>query len=217
MAPRKRTGVVVAGVALAAMTACAPAGTTPNNAAGNPQNAGNAQPAANAAADPTAEPSAPAAPKPVEVADVDVTAGLVGKRVPRMGQVVTDDKGFVLYRFDRDSAKPPTTTCAGECARVWPPALTNSTPDLKGVAADKVGTVTRPDGTRQITIGGWPVYRYIGDKKAGQWKGQGVGGTWFVVTPTGTKNLSCLPTGTPKPVAPPPAEAEEEEQGGLSY
>ncbi|MFY1691023.1 hypothetical protein [Plantactinospora sp. WMMB782] len=210
MAPTKRTGVVLVGAALAAMTACAPAGTTPNTSV-----ADNAQPAANAAAEPTAEPSA--VPTPVEVADVDVTAGLVGKRVPRMGQVVTDDKGFVLYRFDRDSAKPPKTTCAGECARLWPPALTNSRPELKGVAADRVGTVARPDGTRQITIGGWPVYRYIGDKRPGQWKGQGVGGTWFVVTPTGTKNLSCLPTGTPKPVAPPPADGEEEEQAPLSY
>ncbi|GAA3723656.1 hypothetical protein GCM10022225_00650 [Plantactinospora mayteni] len=212
MAPTKRTVVVLACAALAALTACAPAGTTPDN-----NTAGNAKPAANAVAEPTAEPTAEPAAQPVEVADVDVTAGLVGKRVPRMGQVVTDDKGWVLYRFDQDSAKPPTTTCAGECARVWPPALTNGKPDLKGVAADKVGTVTRADGTKQITIGGWPVYRYLGDKKPGQWKGQGVGGTWFVVTPTGTKNLSCLPTGTPKPIAPPPGEAEDEEQPPLNY
>ncbi|MFY1669414.1 hypothetical protein ACN27G_05570 [Plantactinospora sp. WMMB334] len=209
----KRSGIVIASAALAATTACAPAGTTPNTPVGN------AEPAANAVSEPAAEPSAPPAPTPVEVAEVDLTAGLVGKRVSRMGQVVTDDKGFVLYRFDRDSAKPPTTNCAGECARLWPPVLTNGTPDITGIAADKVGTVTREDGTRQVTIGDWPVYRYIGDKKPGQWKGQGVGGTWFVVTPAGTKNLSCLPTGTPKAVAPPPAkdDAAAEEGGRLSY
>lgn len=211
MASRKRTGVVIVGAALAALTACAPAGTTPDNSGAD------ADPAANAVTEPTAEPSATPPPEPAEVADADLTEVLVGKRVPRMGQVVTDNKGWVLYRFDRDSAKPPTTNCVGDCARVWPPAITAGKPELQGVAVDKVGTVSRQDGTKQITIGGWPVYRYIGDKKPGQWKGQGVGGTWFVVTPAGTKNLSCLPTGTPKPVTPPPADAGAETQGEFSY
>ena len=52
----------------------------------------------------------------------------------------------------------------------------------------------------------------VTDGKSGAWKGQGVGGTWFVVAPTGKKNLSCVPTGTPTPVAPPPAST----QGGAS-
>ena len=29
---------------------------------------------------------------------------------------------------------------------------------------------------------------------------------WFVIAPTGKKNLTCLPKGTPKAVAPPAAE-----------
>jgi hypothetical protein len=103
------------------------------------------------------------------------------------------------------------------CARVWPPALTDGNPQIQGVADDKVGTVNRPDGTRQLTIGGWPVYRYIGDKQPGQWKGQGVGGTWFVVAPDGKKNLTCLPTSTPKAVAPPPAEGDASSSGGSTY
>ncbi|MBF9128345.1 hypothetical protein I0C86_04965 [Plantactinospora sp. S1510] len=204
MALMKRAGVVVAGGALAALAACAPTPANPNNAT-------DVKPVANAGTESTPEPSASPTPEPVEVADVNLTDGLVGRKVARMGQVVTDDKGFVLYRFDKDSAKPPKSTCVGDCARVWPPVLTDGKPDLKGIADDKVGTVARPDGTRQVTIGNWPVYRYIGDKKPGQWRGQGVAGTWFVVTPTGTKNLSCLPTGTPKAVAPPPVE---DVQGG---
>jgi predicted lipoprotein with Yx(FWY)xxD motif len=206
VASMKRAGVVIAGGALAALTACAPTPANPNSAA-------DAKPVANAGAEATAEPSAEPIAKPAKVVDVDLTDGLIGKKVARMGQVVTDDKGWVLYRFDRDSAKPPTSTCVGDCARVWPPAITDGKPDLRGVADDKVGTVTRPDGTKQITVGGWPIYRYYGDKKPGQWRGQGVGGTWFVVTPTGTKNLSCLPTGTPKAVAPPPAD----DAGGGNY
>ena len=56
-----------------------------------------------------------------------------------------------------------------------------------------------------LTISGWPVYTYIGDKKPLAWTGQGVGGTWWVIAPDGKKNLTCVPTATPKAV-PPPAD-----------
>lgn len=199
MAPKKRT-VILAG-ALAALTACAPTGT--GTTAGTV-----AQPVANAAAGASPEPSAEA-----DVPNVTLTKELIGKKVARMGEVVTDENGFVLYRFDKDTANPPTSNCVEECERIWPPVYTDGKPSLKGVPDDVVGTVTRQDGTRQVTLDGWPVYRYIGDKKPGQWKGQGVGGTWFVVTPEGKKNTSCLPKGTPTPVAPPADDAEEGTDG----
>ena len=121
-----------------------------------------------------------------------------------MGKVVTDANGWVLYRFDKDTAKPVSkSTCNGQCAAVWHPALTNDgKPKIKGIDTALVGTVTRDDGSKQLTIGGWPIYNYIGDKVPGTWKGQNVGGTWFVIKPDGTKNLTCLPK-ISKPVAPP--------------
>ncbi|MFC0003985.1 hypothetical protein [Micromonospora siamensis] len=212
MAHIKRT-VVVAG-AMVALTACAPAGYDPANSSA-------AEPVAVAAAEPTAavEPEAaatteaPPATEQAPPADVRLTDELHGKKVARMGNVVTDQDGWILYRFDKDSADPPSSNCVGKCAQVWPPALTDGNPQLNGVSDDKVGTVTRQDGTRQITLGGWPLYRYIGDKKPGQWKGQGVGGTWFVVAPNGKKNLTCLPKGTPTPVAP-PADSSGGDSGG---
>ncbi|MET8908614.1 hypothetical protein [Micromonospora sp. NPDC004551] len=214
MAHLKRTTVIVAS-AMVALTACAPAGY-------NGANSSAAEPVAVAAAEPTAsaEPEASASPDAAAddkapPSDVQLTDELVGKKLPRMGKVVTDQDGWVLYRFDKDSADPPQSNCVDKCAQVWPPALTDGNPQLQGVSDDKVGTVTRQDGTRQITIGGWPVYRYIGDKKPGQWKGQGVGGTWFVVDPNGKKNLTCLPTGTPKAVAP-PASGDSGTSGGDS-
>ncbi|MDO3682279.1 hypothetical protein [Micromonospora sp. C28ISP2-4] len=216
MAHHKRTTVIVAS-AMVALTACAPAGY-------NGANSGAAEPVAVAAAEPTAaaEPEASAAPEePVAdkapPANVKITDELVGKKLPRMGRVVTDQDGWVLYRFDKDSDDPPQSNCVDKCAEVWPPSLTDGNPQLRGVSDDKVGTITRQDGTRQLTIGGWPVYRYIGDKKPGQWKGQGVGGTWFVVDPNGKKNLTCLPTGTPKAVAPPAAGSSNSSGGGSDY
>ncbi|TDB75618.1 hypothetical protein E1165_10280 [Micromonospora sp. KC723] len=213
MAQMKRSVIVAS--AMVALTACAPAGYDGANTSA-------AEPVAVAAAEPTAavEPAASAVPEasgapgvsaspgapgeqPPLPADVQLTDALVGKSVARMGKVVTDQEGFILYRFDKDSDNPPSSNCVDKCAAVWPPALTDGNPQLEGVSDDKVGTVTRQDGTRQITIGGWPVYKYIGDKKPGQWKGQGVGGTWFVIQPNGKKNLECMPKGTPKAVEPP--------------
>ncbi|MEU4482603.1 hypothetical protein AB0F68_31790 [Micromonospora sp. NPDC023966] len=215
MAHLKRTTVIVAS-AMVALTACAPAGYDgANSSAAEPVAVAAAEPTASAEPEASASPDAPAVEK-APPSDVKLTDELVGKKLPRMGQVVTDQDGWVLYRFDKDSADPPQSNCVDKCAQVWPPALTDGNPQLQGVSDDKVGTVTRQDGTRQITIGGWPVYRYIGDKKPGQWKGQGVGGTWFVVSPNGKKNLTCLPTGTPKAVAP-PASGDSGGDSGYSY
>ncbi|MGC5017632.1 COG4315 family predicted lipoprotein [Micromonospora sp. DT47] len=210
MAQMKRTVIVAS--AMVALTACAPAGYDEANSSA-------AEPVAVAAAEASASAEAPAADQAPPPADVRLTDQLVGKKVARMGNVVIDQDGWILYRFDKDSADPPSSNCVDKCAQVWPPALTDGNPQLQGVSDDKIGTVTRQDGTRQITIGGWPVYRYIGDKKPGQWKGQGVGGTWFVVDPNGKKNLTCLPTGTPKAVAPPASgdSAGAESGGGSDY
>jgi predicted lipoprotein with Yx(FWY)xxD motif len=155
----------------------------------------------------TGSPEAPAD-EPVVKQEPDLTAKLVARKVPRMGKVVTDEKGWILYRFDADTADPPASNCNDDCERVWPPAYTDGNPVVEGIQPDLVGTVTRDDGTRQLTIDGWPVYRYIGDKKPGQWTGQAVAAKWFVIAPTGKKNLTCLPEGTPKAVVPPPEENE---------
>jgi predicted lipoprotein with Yx(FWY)xxD motif len=123
--------------------------------------------------------------------------------IAKMGKVVQDQNGNTLYRFDKDTVNPSKSNCVDKCAKVWPPALTNGNPTLTGVDPALVGTVTRPDGTTQITLKGWALYRYVGDTKPGQWKGQNVGGLWFVAAPNGGKNLTCLPTPPPKAVEPP--------------
>jgi predicted lipoprotein with Yx(FWY)xxD motif len=142
-----------------------------------------------------------------------VTNKLIAKTVPRMGNVVTDAKGWVLYRFDKDKASPSKSNCVGDCAKIWPPLLADETLELSGVASSKVDTVEREDGGLQITIGGWPVYRYIGDKKPGSWKGQNVGGAWFVVQKDGRKNLTCLPK-ISKPVPLPVDPAKKAKKAG---
>lgn len=130
-----------------------------------------------------AAPAAPASPAPPP--GPSLTASPTGA----LGTVVVDRTGFTLYRFDKDKPKPSKSTCVAACADKWPPVLADSVDNvaLEGVDRAAVGTVKRADGTVQLTIGGWPVYRFTGDKQAGDTAGQGVGNTWFAVTPTGKK------------------------------
>jgi predicted lipoprotein with Yx(FWY)xxD motif len=115
---------------------------------------------------------------------------LVAMDVERLGQVLTDADGKTLYRFEKDTAHPPKSTCDGDCATAWPPLLATGAVDVQGVDPKLVGTVTRTDGSAQITVNGWPVYTYGKDTAAGEAKGQGVGGTWNAITPTGGKAVA---------------------------
>ncbi|WP_406864477.1 SCO0930 family lipoprotein [Streptomyces sp. HUAS MG47] len=105
----------------------------------------------------------------------------------KVGKVLTDAQGFTLYRFDKDSATPPRATCEGECAKAWPVVTPAGAKAPAGVDASLVGEVTRADGTKQLTVGGWPMYRYAKDTQPGDVNGQGVGGTWFASAPDGKK------------------------------
>lgn len=109
--------------------------------------------------------------------------------VANLGTVVTDGAGHTLYRFDEDNSKPSTATCIDDCAATWPPVIVNPEGklSLKGVQQSAVAMVQRPDGASQLTIGGFPVYRFSGDQAAGAVGGQGVDGAWFAITPEGGK------------------------------
>lgn len=104
-----------------------------------------------------------------------------------LGQVLVDKDGFTLYRFDKDTPKPPKSNCDGDCAKAWPPVVADSDVQIEGVDQALVGEVTRSDGTKQVTVGGWALYRYAKDVKAGDVKGQGVGSTWYAANAKGGK------------------------------
>jgi len=119
--------------------------------------------------------------------------------VSNLGQVVTDGNGRTLYRFDKDSAKPPVSNCNGDCAAKWPPVIaTTDAVSLQGVDQSLVGLVTRQDGSKQVTLAGWPLYLFAQDTAPGDAKGQGVGGTWFAATPQG-KKAAAQPAAAPPP------------------
>ncbi|MEU1076844.1 MULTISPECIES: hypothetical protein [unclassified Streptomyces] len=123
-------------------------------------------------------------------------SALSATRVDKVGTVVTDGDGYVLYRFDKDSAKPSRSACLAACAAIWPPVPATAAPTVKGVDRALVGKVARPDGTTQLTLGGWPLYRYAKDDAPHQAYGQGAAGTWFAITPAGGKATADTGGGT---------------------
>ncbi|MEU5367299.1 SCO0930 family lipoprotein [Streptomyces sp. NPDC005925] len=108
-----------------------------------------------------------------------------------LGTVMTDGVGLTLYRFDQDTARPPVSNCEGDCAETWPPVPADDAEAGAGIDKALLGETTRSDGGRQLTVAGWPAYRYVKDVNAGDVKGQGVGGTWFALTPDGGKARSA--------------------------
>jgi predicted lipoprotein with Yx(FWY)xxD motif len=137
--------------------------------------------------------SAASAPQntPAPSASAPATAGaakLSTATVGNFGKIVVDGTGRTLYVYDLDTSKPPKSNCDGSCAAAWPPLLAGTgTPQVSGVAASLVGTVTRSDGTKQVTLAGSPLYYYANDAKAGDATGQAVGGIWWVVGANGHK------------------------------
>ena len=133
-----------------------------------------------------------------EQAEAGAQAAAAGKLAvsanAELGNMVTDSAGMTLYRFDEDTAEPPKSNCDGDCATTWPPVPADDASAGKGIDKALLGEVTRTDGSKQLTIGGWPAYRYAKDVSAGDISGQNVGGKWFALAPDGKKaKLTSLP------------------------
>lgn len=112
-----------------------------------------------------------------------------------LGTVVVDGKGRTVYYFDKDTPNSGRSACNAGCDSTWPPVTAaGSTPKVAGVTG-KLGTITRDDGTKQVTVNGLPVYTYTPDTAAGDVTGQGVGGVWWVLRPNGDK-VTTMPTST---------------------
>ncbi len=65
---------------------------------------------------------------------------------------------IVVYTYSKD--KKDHSVCTGTCALKWPPVLTTAPPEATGFAASSLGEIDRPDGTRQLTYDGKPLYFY---------------------------------------------------------
>jgi predicted lipoprotein with Yx(FWY)xxD motif len=97
-----------------------------------------------------------------------------------------------VYLFAADSMNK--SNCSGACATNWPPVPAKGKLTASGGAmASDLGSITRSDGSRQLTYKGQPLYYFAGDSGPGQTNGQGIdgfGGKWWEVAPSGAKITS---------------------------
>jgi predicted lipoprotein with Yx(FWY)xxD motif len=105
---------------------------------------------------------------------------------------LTDGSGRSLYLWTADTS--PESACSDACATAWPP-LTSMTPPTAnaGASASDLGTISRSDGTKQVTYGGHPLYYFAGDDAPGQTNGEGsdgFGAPWYLVSPRGQQVTS---------------------------
>ena len=127
-------------------------------------------------------------------------------RVGSLGAILVNQSGLTLYRYSPDGKGK--TTCTGTCAMDWPPltlpAGTTTPTGSAGVSTAALGTITRPGGARQVTFDGMPLYRFSGDSGPGQAHGQGVGGVWFVLSPSTSYRRHAVDHAPSRRPPPPP-------------
>jgi predicted lipoprotein with Yx(FWY)xxD motif len=115
-------------------------------------------------------------------------AAITTKHAGKLGTVLAyGSKKLTVYLFEADKAG--SSSCTGACAKVWPPVTGSPSAHGAAVGAD-LGTITRSDGTKQVTYKGHPLYLYIKDKDDGDTYGEGsksFGAEWYALAPSGNK------------------------------
>jgi predicted lipoprotein with Yx(FWY)xxD motif len=114
------------------------------------------------------------------------------------GTYLTNGAGRAVYLWTADNLNK--SACSGACAAAWPPVPAEGkvTVTGRGKASD-LGTITRPDGTTQVTYDGHPLYYFAGDSGPGQTSGQGsdgFGAKWWLVAPSGAQITAAEGAGT---------------------
>jgi predicted lipoprotein with Yx(FWY)xxD motif len=117
------------------------------------------------------------------------TATVIESHAGSAGSFLTNSSGRAVYLWAADSMNK--STCSGACAGAWPPVTSmGKVTAANGAKAADLGTITRSDGTKQVTYLGHPLYYFAGDSGPGQTNGQGsdsFGAKWWLVTPAGMK------------------------------
>lgn len=134
---------------------------------------------------------------PSAVMPVGATSVTIGSsNSATLGAFLTGQNGMTLYILTTDTADK--SSCSGSCATNWPPLTAASGATITGPsgATAAFATITRSDGTVQVTYNHMPLYYFAGDSKAGDTTGQGKGGVWFVAPLSGTMSSNAAPVAT---------------------
>ncbi len=100
------------------------------------------------------------------------------------GSVVANDRGQAVYTYADDT--PTGSACNADwCLVDWPPLRSEGAPTKPASITAPVGLINGAGGTSQVTLDGHPLYTFAGDLHPGDVRGEGIGGDWFLITPSG--------------------------------
>ena len=129
-------------------------------------------------------------------------AAVAVKNVDGVGNVLVDSSGRALYSPDQEASGK--VLCTGACTTFWMPlAAADGTPTAAAGVA-QLGVIDRPDGTKQVTAAGKPLYTFTEDSP-GEVKGNGFADafgsqhfTWHAASPVGRRPAGPRPRREPR-------------------
>jgi predicted lipoprotein with Yx(FWY)xxD motif len=156
---------------------------------------------------------APASGSPASAA---TTGTVITTHAGSAGSFLTDGSGRAVYLWSKDTMDK--SACSGACAGAWPPVPASGKLTASGGAkTSDLGTITRSDGSKQVTYDGHPLYFFAGDSGAGQITGQGsngFGAKWWLVAPSGAEITGTETASAANAPAAPTASSGTSNAGG---
>lgn len=113
-------------------------------------------------------------------------------------RILVTTSGRTLYSLSAETHG--RFICIHSCLSTWPPLILKH--GARPVGVRGLGSIRRPDGRRQVTYKGKPLYRFAGDAKKGDVGGEGFRdvGTWHAaLAPKSSASHSAAPAPAPAP------------------
>ena len=163
-------------IVVALVAGCSSSGASPSVASQAPASVAPVSQAPASAAPASAAASAPAS-------AAAGAATVEAKPVGSIGTVLVAANGMTVYTFTKDVKDSGKSVCLTGCITTWPALTVASgvTPAGGTGVTGKLGTITRYDGTIQVTYNGLPLYFFKNDKAPGD--AAGVYENWEAVKP----------------------------------
>jgi predicted lipoprotein with Yx(FWY)xxD motif len=112
-------------------------------------------------------------------------------------RILVTTRGRTLYSLSAETHG--RFICTGTCTNDWPPLILKA--GARPVGVRGLGSIRRPDGRRQVTYKGKPLYRFDMDAKKGDVNGEGFKdvGTWHAAVAPKSSASHSSPPPAPSP------------------
>lgn len=108
-------------------------------------------------------------------------------RKTKLGKILVNSAGSILYEFTKDHPKKNTCAKISGCTGIWLAYPTQGKPSAgSGVKASLLSAITVPGAGAQVTYAGHPLYIYTAAPTSTSYVGVSqFGGKWYAVNAKG--------------------------------